>query len=76
MGTISNVSLDKFRAFLKENGFACIRIKGGHELWSKSGMLRPVIIQTHVDPVPEFILKNGLRNMDKTRKELELFLSK
>lgn len=76
MGTLSNVSLDKFRAFLKESGLTCVRTTGGHEVWSKSGMSRPVIIQTHVDPVPEFILKNDLRNMGKTRKDLEIFLVK
>ena len=74
MGTLSNVSLDKFRAFLKANELTCVRTTGGHEVWSKSGMLRPVIIQTHVDPVPEFILKNDLRNMGKTRKDLEEFM--
>ncbi len=32
---------------------------------SAKGLTHPVILQTHVDPVPEFIIKNNLRTMDK-----------
>ena len=69
-------TLPKLRGSLREEGLTCIRTIGGHEVWSKSGLLRPVIIQTHIDPIPEFILKNNLRNMGKTRKEFEEFLWK
>ena len=74
MGTLSNITIDKFRQFLMANGLSCVRVSGGHEVWSKEGLLRPVIIQTHIDPIPEFILKNNLRNIGKTRKEFESFI--
>lgn len=74
MGTISNISIAVFRNYLRSLGLKCDRVKGGHEVWSKGGMQRPVIFQTHIDPIPEFIIKNNLRNIGKTRKEFEAFL--
>jgi len=29
---------------------------------------RPIIFQTHVDPIPEFILRNNPRNLDVSKK--------
>ena len=76
MGTLSNITIERFRDYLRENGLTCIRVTGGHEVWSKDGLSRPVIIQTHIDPIPEFILKNNLRNIGKTRKEFEEFMKR
>jgi predicted RNA binding protein YcfA (HicA-like mRNA interferase family) len=58
---LSNVSLADYRLFLSKVGCKCTRTKGGHEHWTRADLLRPVTVQTHVDPVPEFIIKNGLR---------------
>lgn len=74
MGSISNISIVIFRDYLRSLGLKCDRPKGGHEVWSKEGMQRPVVFQTHIDPIPEFIIKNNLRNIGKTRKEFEVFL--
>jgi len=38
MRSLSNVTLKEFRAILELLGLTLIRIKGGHEVWSKSGM--------------------------------------
>lgn len=76
MGTLSNISIDDFRSHLLANGLECIRTTGGHEVWSKPGMTRPVILQTHIEPIPEFIVKNNLRSIGKTRKEFEEYLRK
>lgn len=76
MGTLSNISIDDFRSYLLANGLECIRTTGGHEVWSKPGMTRPVILQTHIEPIPEFIVKNNLRSIGKTRKEFEEYLRK
>lgn len=72
---LSNVSLADFRRFLFEIG--CSRTatykrtkgRGGHEKWNKEGLARPIVIQTHEDPVPEFIVKNALRDLGLTRDE-------
>lgn len=58
---LSNVSLREYRAFLAKAGCTISRTTGGHEHWTKPGLLRPITVQTHVDPVPEFIIANALR---------------
>ncbi len=75
-GRLSNISVKKFRKFLKNEGLNLIKDskgRGGHEKWSRSDLDRPIIIQTHIDPVPEFIVKQVLRHLKMSRKE---FLSK
>ena len=66
---LSNVSLDDYREFLKKVGCKNIDTEGGHEKWSRKDLLRPIIVQTHIDPVPEFIIKNALRNLGLTKKD-------
>lgn len=68
---LSNISVKEFRKFLESQGLNIIkgsRGRGGHEKWSKSGMDRPITIQTHIDPVPEFIVKQVLRHLNMERK--------
>ena len=63
---LSNIPLKDFRKFLKSEGLNIIKNtkgRGGHEKWSRLGMDRPITIQTHVDPVPEFIVKQVLRHL-------------
>lgn len=64
MGTITNLSLSRYRKFLKQIGCECVGINGGHEKWRKDGLLRPVIVQTHIDLVTPFVLKNALRELN------------
>ncbi|PKP11206.1 MAG: hypothetical protein CVU08_12680 [Bacteroidetes bacterium HGW-Bacteroidetes-3] len=53
--------LKLYRDFLKDQGCVCNRTSGGHEHWSRVDLLRSITVQTHVDPVPEFIIKNALK---------------
>lgn len=67
---LSNISVREFRKFLLNQGLQIIKGpkgRGGHEKWSKPNMERPITIQTHVDPVPEFIIKQVLRYLDISR---------
>ena len=66
---LSNISISQFREFLFDIGCSRISVEGGHEKWYKAGCLRPVIIQTHIDPIPEFIVKNNLRSLGLTRND-------
>lgn len=66
---LSNVSLDDYREFLSKAGCKKIGTEGGHEKWSRKDLLRPIIVQTHIDPVPEFIIKNALRNLGISKQE-------
>ncbi len=64
MGTKSNTSLATFRKFLLAVGCECVSTNGGHEKWKRDGLTRPIIVQTHIDPVPEFIVRNALRTLN------------
>jgi predicted RNA binding protein YcfA (HicA-like mRNA interferase family) len=66
---LSNVSIRNFEEFLKKTGCEHQRTEGGHAVWSKPELLRPVIFQTHVNPVPEFIIKNALRTLGLSKQD-------
>ena len=69
MRNLSNVTIAEFRAIMVLLGLTKVRTKGGHEAWMKTGMTRPAIVQTHVDPVPEYVLRNNLRVIGLSRDE-------
>lgn len=76
MKKLSNITIAEFKAFLKAKGLTVERTSGGHEMWSKEGMLRPVVFQTHIEPLPEFVVKNNLTAMGASRKEFLEFFDK
>lgn len=39
-------------------GLSKLRTRGGHEAWHKKGLNRPVILQTHISPVPITVVKS------------------
>ena len=68
---LSNISIQDFRNFLKSQGLNIIKNtkgRGGHEKWSRLDLERPITIQTHIDPVPEFIIKQVIRHLDMDKK--------
>lgn len=66
---LSNVPLNEFRDFLIKVGCKKISTEGGHEKWVRKDLFRPIILQTHITPVPEFIIKNTLRNLGLSKKD-------
>ncbi len=81
MANPNNVPLKKFRKFLtKEEGCKKIRSAGGHEIYCRSDLGRPFPIQSHIDPVPRFIIDNARRwllyNSPKEKKEFWEKISK
>lgn len=66
---LSNIPVNDFREFLAAVGCSKAKTEGGHERWVRPGLARPIIIQTHISPVPEFIVKNTLRNLGITRTQ-------
>lgn len=66
---LRSIPLKLFRDFLIDKGCFCNRTSGGHEHWSRSDLLRPVTIQTHIDPIPEFIIKNALKQLGLSKKD-------
>lgn len=68
MKKLSNLTIAEVRGALKALGLTKERMKGGHEIWVKPGMLRPVVLQSHIEPVPEFIVKNIIRTIGVTKQ--------
>ena len=66
---LSNISLREYRDFLLYVGCKKIPGKGGHEKWIRKDLNRPITVQAHISPVPEFIIKNGLRTLGMTKDE-------
>lgn len=70
---LSNIPLADFRRFLQEMG--CERVengtkgRGGHEKWEKQGLLRPITLQTHVDPISELVIRNSLSTLGLTKQD-------
>jgi predicted RNA binding protein YcfA (HicA-like mRNA interferase family) len=65
---ISNISTPLFRKFLKKAGCNKIRMSGGHEVWSRDDLDRPIVIQSSKKIVPEFIILNNLRTLKMDKK--------
>lgn len=68
---LSNVSLAEFRRYLENQGCKLLRTSGGHEIWVKAGVSRPMTIQSHIDPVPERIVKQALMSLGIDRKDFD-----
>jgi hypothetical protein len=66
---LKNVSLRDCRKFLIKAGCQTKRTTGGHEHWSRIDLLRPITIQTHIDPVPERIMKQIINALGLDRDE-------
>jgi hypothetical protein len=66
---LSNVTVADFREFLAKAGLSYVGTEGGHEKWARQNLTRPVIVQTHISPVPEFIVRNALRTLGLTRRD-------
>jgi len=58
---VRNIGLADYRKYLEHIGCKLIRTKGGHFQYSRKDLGRPLTLQTHIDPVPEFIILNHLR---------------
>lgn len=71
---LGNISLADFRRFLLHIGCVRVSTSGGHEKWKKAGCMRSIIVQTHLDPVPERVVRSNLETLGLTRKDLERFL--
>lgn len=71
---LRNIPIRTLRKYIKSKGLTYIRTKGGHEIWVKSSLARPVVFQSHIDPVPEFIVLNILRTIGESREDFINFL--
>lgn len=72
---LSNISLARYLAFLELAQCSLIRTKGGHAVYARADLLRPIVVQNHIDPVPERIIKQGLRALSMSRDDFFDILS-
>ena len=71
---LKNISLKLFREYLQWKGLKKIRSAGGHEIWAGKPVNRPIVLQSHIDPIPEFIVRNALRTLGVARDDFIKFL--
>lgn len=71
---LKNIPLRVFKQYLTWKGLKCQRISGGHEIWGGQKVQRPICIQSHIDPVPEFIVKQALRALHVNSDDYIRFL--
>lgn len=68
MPKLSPVSYKQLVRVFEAAGFCCVRIEGDHMVFTKAGVLRPVVIPKY-SAVPVFIIKNNLRTAGLSRAE-------
>lgn len=66
---LSNIPLSKFKKFLENQRCKHIGGKGGHLKYTRKDLKRPIVIQSHIDPVPVRIIGQVLRAMKLTNKK-------
>ncbi len=66
---LSNVSIAEFETFLDLAQCKFVGVNGGHNKWTRSDLYRPIIFQTHIEPIPEFIVRNLLRIMSYSKAD-------
>lgn len=68
MPRIVPIPYEKLVRIIKSEGFVLVRERGDHMIFTKSGILRPIVIPRY-DALPVFIIKNILRTAGITREQ-------
>jgi predicted RNA binding protein YcfA (HicA-like mRNA interferase family) len=63
---LSPVSYKQLVKVFEADGFRLVREQGDHMVFTKAGILRPVVIPRYA-AVPVFIIKNNLRSAGMSR---------
>jgi predicted RNA binding protein YcfA (HicA-like mRNA interferase family) len=67
MPRVCPVSYKTLGRVLEAEGFRLVRQEGDHLIYTKAGVLRPVVIPKYAS-VPVFIIKNNLRTAGISRE--------
>ena len=67
MPKLSPVSYKQLVKVFEADGFQCVRQEGDHLVFTKSGVLRPVVVPKYA-AVPVFIIRNNLRTAGMSRE--------
>ena len=72
MGKLTPISHQRLRRVFEMDGFRLVREEGDHMVFTKPGVLRPVVIPKY-PAVPVFVIRNNLRTAGMSRERyLEL----
>lgn len=66
---LSNISISQFESFPELAGCKFIKNEKGHCKYSRADLFRPIIFQNHINPIPEFIIKNLPRLFPYTKDD-------
>lgn len=75
MVRLSNISIREWKSFLESQGCHYYRTKGGHEIWGKKELTRSLTFQTHIDPIPEMVIRSNRGLAYKTYPSIRMKLS-
>lgn len=75
MPRIVPIRASRLRKIFEEAGFKCVRIEGDHHVFTKEGVVRPVVIPDWPE-VPVFIIKNNMRTAGISRERYFQLLEK
>lgn len=67
--TLKNISVSQYESFLELAGCKYLRTKGGHYIYSRADCLRPIVFQSHIDPVPERIIQSNNKTLGYTKEQ-------
>jgi predicted RNA binding protein YcfA (HicA-like mRNA interferase family) len=67
MFKIVPIPASRLRKVFEKAGFKCVRIEGDHYVYTKQGVMRPVVIPDWSE-VPVFIIKNNMRTAGISRE--------
>jgi len=62
MPKITPISSSKLRKIFGKDGFKCVRIEGDHYVYTKKGIIRPIVIPKWPE-IPVFIIRNNIRSV-------------
>jgi len=68
MPRISPIPSRRLQRLFEKAGFKCVRTEGDHFVYTKKGVIRPIVIPDWPE-VPVFIIKNNLRSAGISREE-------
>jgi predicted RNA binding protein YcfA (HicA-like mRNA interferase family) len=68
MERITPIPAKRLRKVFERAGFRCVRSEGDHFVYTKEGVIRPIVIPDWPE-VPVFIIKNNLRSAGISREE-------
>lgn len=75
MPRITPIPAKRLQRLFEKAGFKCVRIEGDHFVYTKKGVMRPIVIPDWPE-VPVFIIKNNLRTAGISRQEYFSLLEK